>query len=130
MAHYLDTGALVKLVVAQPETAALRAWLAEQPEPHVSCNLARTELLRIMREVAPGRVAMARLVLDSLVLTEVTAAIFEAAGRLDTGVMNCRDAVHLAAALDLGDDLDDLVTYNERLAGAAQSYGVPVSAPA
>ena len=130
MAHYLDTGALVKLVVAQPETAALRAWLAEQPEPHVSCDLARTELLRIMREVAPGRVAMARLVLDSLVLTEVTAAIFEAAGRLDTGVMNCRDAVHLAAALDLGDDLDDLVTYNERLAGAAQSYGVPVSAPA
>ena len=130
MAHYLDTGALVKLVVAQPETAGLRAWLAEQPKPHVSCNLARTELLRIMREVAPGRIVMARLVLDSLVLTEVTAAIFEAAGRLDTGVMNCRDAVHLAAALDLGDDLASVVTYNERLASAAQSYGVPVSAPA
>ncbi len=130
MAHYLATGALVKLVVAQPETAALRAWLAEQPEPHVSCNLARTELLRIMRDVAPDRVVMARLVLDSLVLTEVTADIFEAAGRLDTGVMNCRDAVHLAAALDLGDDLDSLVTYNEHLASGARSYGVPVTAPA
>ena len=130
MAHYLDTGALVKLVVAQPETAALRAWLVEQSEPYVSCDLARTELLRIMREVAPNRVAMARLVLDSLVLTEVTADIFEAAGRLDTGVMNCRDAVHLAAALDLGDDLDSLVTYNDRLASGARSYGVPVTAPA
>ena len=130
MAHYLDTGALVKLVVAQPETAALRAWLTERPEPHVSCNLARTELLRIMRDVAPDRVVMARLVLDSLVLTEVTADIFEAAGRLDTGVMNCRNAVHLAAALDLGDDLDSLVTYNEHLASGARSYGVPVTAPA
>ena len=130
LAHYLDTSALVKLVVRQPETPALRAWLAERPEPHVSCNLARTELLRIMREVAPDRLVMARLVLESLVLTDVTADIFEAAGRLETGVMNCRDAVHLAAALDLGDDLDGLVTYNDRLASGARSYGVKVAAPA
>ena len=130
MAHYLDTSALVMLVVAQPETTALREWLAAQPHPPVSCDLARTELLRIAREVVPDRVVMARLVLDSLVLTEVTADIFEAAGRLDTASVHSRDAIHLAAALDLGDDLDSIVTYNERLAAAARSYGVPVSAPA
>ena len=130
MAHYLDTSALVKLVVAQPETAVLREWLAAQPPLLVSCDLTRTELLRVVRDVAPDRVVMARLVLDSLVLTEVTAAIFEAAGRLDGDGLHSRDAVHLAAALDLGDDLDSIVTYNERLAGAAQSYGVPVAAPA
>ena len=130
MAHYLDTSALVKLVVAQPETAALREWLAAQPEPLVSCDLARTELLRVVREVAPDRVVMARLVLDSLVLTEVTAEIFEAAGRLHDPEMLSRDAIHLAAALDLSDDLDGIVTYNERFAGAARAYGVTVSAPA
>lgn len=73
---------------------------------------------------------MALPVLDSLVLTGVTAAIFEAAGRLNTEVLNCRDAVHLAAALDLGDDLDSLVTYNDRLASGARSYGLAVAAPA
>ena len=130
MAHYLDTSALVKLVVAQPETAALREWLTAQPQPLVSCDLARTELLRVVREVAPDRVVMARLVLDSLVLTEVTAEIFEAAGRLHEPEMLSRDAIHLAAALDLSDDLDGIVTYNERFAGAARAYGVPISAPA
>jgi hypothetical protein len=130
MAHYLDTSALVKLAIAAPETPALRDWLAAQSHPLVSCNLARTELLWLVRCSAPDRVVMARLVLDSLVLMEVTAEIFEAAARLDTGVMNCRDAVHLAAALDLGDDLDSLVAYDGRLASGAHAYGVQVSAPA
>lgn len=160
VAHYLDTSALVKLAVAAPETPALREWLVAQSRPLVSCNLARTELLRSVRCIAPDRVVMARLVLDSLVLMEVTAEIFEAAGRLDAttgeplaaagaaeasrqpeatavgrrgpdaGRLRSLDAVHLAAALDLGDDLDTLVTYDERLASGARSYGVPVTAPA
>ena len=120
----------MKLAVAEPETAALREWLAAEPRTPASCDLARTELLRVVRRVAPDRVVMARLVLDSLVLTEVTAEVFEAAGRLDAGGLPSLEAVHLAAALDLGDDLDSLVTYDERLAAGARSYGVPVTAPA
>lgn len=73
---------------------------------------------------------MARLVLDSLVLMGVTPAIFEAAGRLDAAGLPSLDAVHLAAALDLGDDLDGIVTYDERLGEAARSYGLQVSSPA
>lgn len=130
MAHYLDTSALVKLAVAESETGALREWLAAEPRTLVSCDLARTEMLRTIGRVAADRVVMARLVLDSLVLMEVTAAIFEAAGRLDNAGLRSLDAVHLAAALDLGDDLDGIVTYDERLAEAARSYGVPVTAPA
>ena len=130
MAHYLDTSALVKLVVPEPETEALREWLAPHPQPPVSCDLARTELLRAVGRAAPDRVVMARLVLDSLVLMGVTPAIFEAAGRLDTAGLPSLDAVHLAAALDLGDDLDGIVTYDERLGEAARSYGLQVSSPA
>lgn len=120
----------MKLVVAQPESDVLRAWLAAQPRTLVSCDLARTELLRTVRQGAPDRVVMARLVLDSLVLMEVTAAIFETAGRLDIATLRSLHAVHLAAALDLGDDLDGIVTYDERLAEAATYYGVAVTAPA
>ncbi|MBK5250721.1 MAG: VapC toxin family PIN domain ribonuclease, partial [Actinomycetales bacterium] len=39
------------------------------------------------------------------------------------------DAVHLAAALSLGDDLEGIVTYDDRLAEAAQANGVPVASP-
>ena len=130
MAHYLDTSALAKLAVAEPETAALREWLAAEPRTLAACDLARTELLRTVRHVSPDRVVMARLVLDSLVLIELTSEILEAAGRLDAEGLRSLDAVHLAAALDLGDDLETIVTYDDRLASAARSYGVPVTAPA
>ena len=51
------------------------------------------------------------------------------AGRLDPTTLRSLDALHLAAALDLGDDLDGLVTYDDRLAEAAALNGVPVTTP-
>lgn len=130
MAFYLDTAALVKLVVAERETAALRGWLGEVDRDPVSCDLARTELMRAVRRAAPDRVVQARAVLDALTLLEVTTAVFEEAGRLDPAVVRSLDAIHLAAALSLGDDLEGLVTYDERLAEAARANGVAVVAPA
>ncbi len=129
MAHYLDTSALTKLVVVEVESTALRAWLSTGREP-VACDLVRTELLRAVRRSAPDRLLQARAVLDSLTLTEVTTSIFEQAGRLNPPVLRSLDAIHLAAALDLGDDLDSLVTYDDRLAEAARLNGIPITAPA
>lgn len=130
MAHYVDTSALAKLVAAEPETDALRAWLAEAERDPVSCDLARTELMRAVRRVAPERATRARQVLEAVTLVEVTTATFEEAGRLDPALLRTLDAVHLAAALELGDDLEGLVTYDDRLAEAAQLNGVIVVRPA
>lgn len=129
MAHYLDTSALVKLVVAELETEALRAWLTESDRDPVTADLARTELMRAVRRAAPDRVVQARAVLDSITITVVTTALFDQAGRLDPPELRSLDAIHLAAALDLGDDLDSLVSYDDRLAAAAQLNGIPVTAP-
>jgi len=126
--HYLDTSALTKLVVAEAESKALRAWLTTDREP-VACDLARTELIRAVRRSAPDRLLHARAVLDSLTLIDVTTSIFEQASRLDPPALRSLDAIHLAAALDLGDDLDSMVTYDDRLAEAANLNGVPVTAP-
>ncbi len=130
MAFYLDTSALAKLVVAEPETAALRAWLAEQDRTLVSSDLVRTELTRAVRRVAPERMVDAHAVLDGLTLLTVPASMFAAAGRLDPVDLRSLDAVHLAAALELGDDLEGLVAYDERLQRAARLNGIDVIAPA
>ena len=130
MAHYLDTSALVKLVVQEPETGALRAWLAAEDRRPVSCDLARTELMRTVRRATPEFAPDARRVLDAITLTEVTTAVFEQAGRIDPDTLRSLDAIHLAAALDLGDDLHGLVTYDRVLAGAASACGIAVIAPA
>jgi predicted nucleic acid-binding protein len=129
VAYYIDTSALTKLVVAEAETAALQQWFAERDRDPISCDLVRTELLRAVRRVVPDQVVRAREVLDSVTLIAVTTAIFEAAGRLDPTILRTLDAVHLAAALDIGDELEGIVTYDDRLAEAALANGVAVVSP-
>ncbi|WP_436792857.1 type II toxin-antitoxin system VapC family toxin [Actinospongicola halichondriae] len=129
MAAYLDTSALVKLVVEEEETAALIAWIDAAEVEMVSSDLARTELLRAVRRAAPDRVVRARDVLDAVTMLELTTQIYEEAARVDPPLLRTLDALHLAAALDLGDDLNTIVTYDDRLADAAASNGVRVIAP-
>ena len=62
-------------------------------------------------------------------LIKVATDTFEAAGLLDPGVLRTLDAIHLAVALDLGDELEGMVTYDDRLAQAASDHGIPVVAP-
>lgn len=129
MAFYFDSSALVKLVLAEAETEALRGWLAERERGPVSCDLARTEVLRAVRKVAPNRTLRARAVLDGIVLLKITSATFEAAGRLGPDDLRSLDAIHLAAALDIGDDLEGIVVYDRPLAQAAEANGVLCVAP-
>jgi uncharacterized protein len=129
MAHYLDTSALVKLVVAEQETDGLRAWIDRTEGELVSSDLARAELLRAVRRAAPDRVVRAREVLDTVTLIGVTAQIFEEAARIDPPALRTWDAIHLAVALDLGDDLESIVTYDDRLERAAAANGVVTTTP-
>jgi len=130
MAYYLDTSALVKLVVAEAESSSLDRWISETDAVAVSSDLARTELARAVRRGSPHLMGRAREVLDSLNLVKLSTSTFEEAGRLEPTTLRGLDALHLAAALRLADDLDGLVTYDERLAEAAAALGVPVVAPA
>lgn len=129
MAFYLDTSALVKLVVVEPETPAMHAWATRPGRVLVSCDLARTELMRAVRRVAPDLAVAAHEVLDSLTLLRVGTQVFDAAARLVPESLHTLDAVHLAAALALGDDLEAVVTYDERLAEVCRVNGVAVLAP-
>lgn len=129
MAYYLDTSALVKLVVLESESVALHNWMLNAAQPLVSSDLARTELLRAVRRVAPERIRQAREVLDALSLTSLPTRTFERAALFDPSIMRTLDALHLACAQELGDDLDGIVTYDNRLAEVTQTYGITTLAP-
>jgi predicted nucleic acid-binding protein len=55
--------------------------------------------------------------------------LFRDAGLLDPPGMRTLDALHLAVALSLGDDLDGIVTYDARMGDAARCHGLEVVAP-
>jgi len=129
VAYYVDTSALVKLIVAETETTALRRWLTKADQVLVTSDLSRTELMRAVRRAAPDRAPRVREVLDAFTLTQLTPAAFSEAGRLDPLGLRPLDALHLASALNLDDDLEGIVTYDHRMADAATTNGIAVLAP-
>ena len=126
---YLDASAIVKLVVEEAESAALRAALRERPR-RVSSALALAEvhLAAARRSPAPppGRV---QTVLAGLTLIPVDRGTLEAASGLGGYGLKALDAIHLATARSLGDDLESLIAYNQRLLSAARADGLNTYEP-
>jgi predicted nucleic acid-binding protein len=68
--------------------------------------------------------------LDSVTQLEISDAIIETASRLPDPMLRSLDAIHLATALLIRDDLDVLVSYDDRLLAAASAHGLPTAKPA
>jgi predicted nucleic acid-binding protein len=127
VAWYLDTSAFLKLLVQEPETTALREWFAAH-EPLWSSQLLRTEALKAAGRLEIDDTTVERaLAAISLVLPAVST--FFTAGRLDPPELRSLDALHLAAALELGDDLEGVVTYDGRMIVGATTAQIPVVSP-
>jgi len=125
---YLDSSALVKLAVVEPESVALRRYLRRR-RPVVSSALARTEVLRALLQAGEGALAAGRKVLTSIDLVRINDRVLNAAGLLLPQQLRSLDAIHLATALQLASDLGQLVTYDERMAEAAEQLGFTVASP-
>jgi uncharacterized protein len=125
---YLDSSAIVKLAVEEPESLALRLFL-RRGRPCVSSALAQTEVARALLPLGPGAVRRGRDVLSRLELIRVSNRILTTAGRLRPAELRSLDAIHLATADQLGRSLTRLVTYDQRLASAAKAMGWSVVAP-
>jgi predicted nucleic acid-binding protein len=73
--------------------------------------------------------AEARRHLESIHLIRLDDDLLDRAADLDPPAMRSLDAIHLAAALSLGDDLAAVITYDERMSDGAQALGLPVLSP-
>ena len=127
-ATYLDSSAIVKLVVAEPESAALRRYLRRR-RPLVSSALARAEVARALLPLGEQELRRGQEVLARLELIRISDRILAAAGSLLPAELRTLDAIHLATAQQLGSDLARIVTYDERLRIAATAAGCPVATP-
>ncbi|MBA3432737.1 MAG: type II toxin-antitoxin system VapC family toxin [Actinobacteria bacterium] len=125
---YLDSSALIKLVIPEPESDALRVSLARW-DRHAASALVRTEVVRAVVRVDGAARDPARLVVRALTLIAVSDEILDHAAELEPSGLRTLDSVHLASALALGDVLGPFVTYDVRLQDAARAAGLDVVAP-
>lgn len=128
-AAYIDSSAFVKLIVAEPESAALRARLRRWPD-RVSASLLRTETVRALRRSGNDQlVGQARRMFAAINLVRLDEPLLDRAGDFEPAELRSLDAVHLAAALSMGPDLGTIVTYDNRLRDAALTQGLDVESP-
>jgi predicted nucleic acid-binding protein len=131
---YADASALVKLVRDEPETDALRIYLAGADI--VSSELALTEVPRAVRRAASHDRLLAidsllqrtGELLDALALLPVNRTVLAAAGAITEPALRTLDAIHVAGAAYLG-PVDAFVTYDDRQAAAARLAGLRTTAP-
>jgi uncharacterized protein len=130
---YLDTAALVKLVRAEDESAALVAWLTDRrDQPLVASALVEVELPRALRRSQPGVLGGVAAVLARLHRHDINAAVRATAGAYPDPLPRSLDAIHLATAellIASGKTMTAFVTYDNRLTDAAKRAGLPVAAP-
>lgn len=125
---YLDTSAFLKLVRDESGSLALARYISEQ-EDLVSSALLIVEARRGMLRSNPQKLPEVDVLLGRVDTIEMSAAVLEDAGRLPDPLLRSIDAIHLATARLLRTDLDVLLTYDDRLATAARSHGIPTAAP-
>jgi predicted nucleic acid-binding protein len=126
---YLDSSAIVKLALNEPESRALRQYLRRRA-PHVSSALARVEVARALLPLGVPAIERGRAVLGRVTLVRITDRVLRTAGELRPTELRSLDAIHLATAEGLGDQVARIVTYDERLAAAAEAMGWTVATPA
>lgn len=126
---YLDSSALVKRVRQEPESDALERWLADLDKVMaISSSLVHVEVVRAVRADGPEAVQRARRMLDELYHIQLTYGLLDAAANLGPPLRSL-DAIHVASALRVGQQLTAFVAYDKRMLSAAAEVGLPTAAP-
>ncbi|WP_306367683.1 type II toxin-antitoxin system VapC family toxin [Nocardiopsis sp. CC223A] len=130
---YLDTCAALKLFKEEVESEALERWLNDRADARqITSYLTRTELRRALHAAGarPETLKRAAEWSNRTAQLRMPAEVFDAAGELSPGTrLRSLDALHVACALGLGTALIGFVTYDVRLAKAAEAEGLPVVSP-
>jgi uncharacterized protein len=130
---YLDTSALPRLLIAEPETPTLQSWIAtqrERGEYAATSALGRVELMRVVaRYGEPGQSERARYLLDGLDIVPLSEAVMSRAEKIGAPTLRSLHAIHLAAAAQLKGELAALVTYDRRLLDGCRDIGLPAASP-
>jgi hypothetical protein len=128
-AAYLDASALVKLFKEEPETGSLRQSLAQWPV-RVASELIRVEAICTARRLGdPAMLARANTALTRLTLLPLTTEIIDLAIGEHRPALRAMDAIHLATALSVRDELGAMFVYDTDLHAAARAHQLNALAP-
>jgi predicted nucleic acid-binding protein len=124
---YVESSALAKLIVVESGSKALRGYL--RGRIMVTSALTRLEVTRAVRKAKAQPTVGLDAVFGVLTVVEIQQEILRLASVLEPPELRSLDAIHLATALSIADELDGFVTYDRQLGRAASAAGLSVASP-
>lgn len=125
---YLDTSAYVKLPLEEAGYEDLRSELSRW-DGFVSSMLLGVEAIRACSRYGSDRAKDARAWLEGVALLPLDDRVLDVAASLPPANVRTLDALHLATALTVRDEIGAFFTYDQRLAEAAVDHGLPIFRP-
>lgn len=124
---YADASAIVKLIIAEAGSSAMKRFVDQFDEVITS----RVGVIEVRRTAARrgGAASMVDEVLARFAVVELDNGIAATASVLSPPAIRTLDVIHIATALTLY-QVDALATYDTRLAEAARAVGLTVASPA
>ncbi len=128
--YYIDTSAAFKLLAAEEHSEAFLAFYREHRDDEwISSDLLRIEVTRAVTRHWRALIPDAQRLLDAFEYIQIDEDVVRTAMVEPDPLLRSLDAIHLATARLLGEELTALLTYDDRLAKAADEAGIPVHIP-
>jgi predicted nucleic acid-binding protein len=133
---YLDTSALIKLYLSEPESAATEKLLRANIPWLATSRVTYAEMLSVLnrcwrdRRLSPAAYKLQKKTFladwNALHVVEVSEAVLsKAAALIERHSLRGFDAIHLCSALSIGQPL--FACFDERLRNAAAARGLPLA---
>jgi len=124
---YLDSSAILKLIIQEPESDALDQMLGESL---TSSILSRIEIMRVIQRNHPDRLSLARAELGKINLIPINEAVIRIAENFsEASTLRSLDAIHIASALLVQSSIEGIITYDTTMVTAAKEFGLQVLSP-
>ena len=128
MRLYVDSSALMKLLVREAGSTALQAYI--RGTTLLTSALTAIEVERAIRRHSLQDAVDVDALFEGVEQRQLDSSVIARAGKIGPPGLGAVAAIHLATAIELRGELDAFVTYDARLAEAARSHRLPVVAPA
>jgi len=127
LSWYLDSSAILKLILAETESKALVNFLSEET---ITSTISRVEVIRTLNRMYPLSVIKGKEILSNFLLTPMNPAILSSAENFPESItLRSLDAIQVATVIFLDKSVEGVVTYDKQMIKNAKELGIKVASP-
>jgi len=127
LSWYIDSSAILKLLISEKESIALAAFL---DAPVKTSVISRVEVICSLNRISPEKIAEGQAALSRFEMTPVSSPILMLAENFPVSItLKSLDAIHVATVIFLNKSVKGVITYDKQMIKNAKELGIKVVSP-